>query len=94
MAGAQLGSQIYPGWGTAIGAIAGGALGAFSDRRLKTDIERIGALESGLPVYTFRFRGSLLQVIGVMADEVRKLFPHAVMRDPCGFDRVNYGAIR
>lgn len=27
MAGAQLGSQIYPGWGTAIGAIGGGLLG-------------------------------------------------------------------
>jgi hypothetical protein len=29
MAGAQMGSQIYPGWGTAIGAIAGGLLGGW-----------------------------------------------------------------
>lgn len=30
MAGAQVGSQILPGWGTAIGAIGGGLLGYFS----------------------------------------------------------------
>lgn len=30
LAGAQLGSQIYPGWGTAIGAIGGGLLGAYA----------------------------------------------------------------
>lgn len=29
MTGAQLGSQVYPGWGTAIGAIAGGLLGGY-----------------------------------------------------------------
>lgn len=29
MAGAQLGSQIYPGWGTAIGAVAGGLFGGY-----------------------------------------------------------------
>lgn len=29
IAGAQMGSQIYPGWGTAIGAVAGGLLGGW-----------------------------------------------------------------
>lgn len=29
MSGAYLGSQIYPGWGTAIGAVGGGLLGGF-----------------------------------------------------------------
>jgi hypothetical protein len=29
MSGAMLGSQIYPGWGTAIGAVAGGLLGGY-----------------------------------------------------------------
>jgi len=28
-AGAELGSEIYPGWGTAIGAVGGGLMGAF-----------------------------------------------------------------
>ena len=30
MSGAYMGSQVYPGWGTAIGAVAGGLLGAGS----------------------------------------------------------------
>jgi hypothetical protein len=29
MSGAQIGSAIMPGWGTAIGALGGGLLGGF-----------------------------------------------------------------
>jgi len=93
VAGAQLGSQVYPGWGTAIGAVGGGLLGYFSDRRLKTDITRVGTLESGLPVYRYRYKGDDRFQIGVMADEVAEKFPHAVSRDISGFDRVNYAAV-
>ena len=93
LAGAYMGS-VVPGIGTAVGAVAGGLAGYFSDRRLKTDITRVGELESGLTVYRYRFKGDPRFQIGVMADEVAEKFPHAVTRDISGFDRVHYGAIR
>jgi hypothetical protein len=69
-------------------------VGAYSDRRLKDDVVRVGTLDSGLPVYLYRFKGSLLPQMGVMADEVKRVAPHAVHRDPStGFDKVNYRAV-
>jgi hypothetical protein len=55
-----------------IGAQLGtAAILAGSDRRLKTDIERIGTSPSGIPVYRFRYRQFPDHVWqGVMADEV------------------------
>ena len=57
-----------------------GITGAFSlsDRRLKTDIRRVGQTDDGLPIYTFRFRGSMVTQMGVMADEVEAVNPEAV----------------
>lgn len=70
-----------------IGAIGGGW--ARSDRRVKTDIERVGTLPNMLPVYKFRFRdGGPIQV-GLMADEVVRVHPHAVA-DIGGVLHVNY----
>lgn len=51
---------------------------ATSDRRLKTDITRVGTLDDGLPVYRFRYKGQRAFQIGVMADEVEKVHPSAV----------------
>lgn len=65
-----------------------------SDRRAKTDIARVGTLDSGLPVYLFRYKGSKLPQMGVMADEVEAVAPHAVRTDPkTGFKLVSYGAV-
>ncbi len=65
-----------------VGSILGGLLasGAFSDRRLKTDIKRIGKDEKGLNLYEFAYRGP--KHIGYMADEVAKADPDAVWKDP------------
>lgn len=66
-----------------------------SDRRLKTDIHVVGKLESGLNVYTFRYRESPTVVhMGVMADEVEKVIPQAVSADEHGYQRVSYGMLR
>ncbi len=65
---------------------------AFSDRRLKTDIEPMGMLTNGLPVYRFRYRGSPQVLCGVMADEVEQIRPHAVI-EINGYKLVNYGAL-
>lgn len=65
---------------------------AWSDRRLKRDIRPIGKLPNGLNVYRFRYQWSDEETTGVMADEVRKIAPHAVVRVG-HFDIVNYAEI-
>jgi Chaperone of endosialidase len=65
-----------------------------SDRRLKRDIRRIGATDSGLPLYVFRYLDSEQLHVGVMADEVQAVIPDAVITDDQGFLRVNYGVLR
>ena len=65
--------------------------GMFSDRRLKSNIERIGELPSGLPVYSYVIFGE--PAIGVMADEAERLFPEAVSTHSSGFKMVDYARI-
>lgn len=77
-----------PSGGSAISS-ALGMLG--SDRKLKKDIKRVGTLDNGLPVYLFRYKAGGPMQIGVMADEVEKIFPDAVM-EVGGYKYVDYGA--
>lgn len=98
MGGAALGGMLSNGsnYGSGLGALAGGIAGAYSDRRLKVDIEPTGEkLENGLPLYRYRYLWDSTRVrrFGVMADEVRRVAPAAVERDASGFDKVNYDAI-
>lgn len=65
---------------------------AFSDRRLKTDIKKVGQ-HGALNVYEYRYFGSTEKQVGVMADEVKKVFPHAVHRHANGYDMVDYSMI-
>ncbi len=62
----------------------------FSDRRLKTDIAPVGQLYNGLPVSLYRYLGDPTPRIGLMADEVERVHPEAVMTGPVGFKMVNY----
>lgn len=65
------------------------ALSYFSDPRLKTNIERIGTHESGLPLYEWDYLwGEHAQ--GVMADEAKQKFPDAVYEGPFGYLFVRY----
>lgn len=98
MGGAALGAMLSngSGWGSGLGAAAGGMMGAFSDRRLKTEIEVTDEkLENGLSIYRYRYVWDAPEVrrLGVMVDEVRKVMPAAVLRDASGFDMVDYEAI-
>ena len=76
---------------------AGAQLGAAwlgSDRRLKTDIRPVGVDErTGLTLYEFSYKGSSRRFVGVMADEVEKLYPEAVFEMPNGYKAVNYAAL-
>jgi hypothetical protein len=61
-----------------IGNVTGFGI-AKSDRRIKDDITKISTLENGLPVYTFRYKGSPQFHIGLMAQDVQKVKPASVM---------------
>jgi Chaperone of endosialidase len=61
-----------------------------SDRRLKQNVKRVGALPNGLPLYSFRYKWGGPTFIGVMAQDVLRVMPDAVVTDPEGFYRVKY----
>ena len=62
--------------------------------QLANEIKQIGIHASGLPLYGFKYIWDTSTThIGFMADEVRKVFPHAVHVHSSGYDMVDYGAI-
>ena len=65
--------------------------GFFSDRRLKTDIKRVGYTDDGMPIYKYKYKGDPEEKtqIGFMADEVEKKHPEAV-GVAAGFKTVDY----
>ena len=75
------------------GAAAGAAGNIWSDRRLKHSIKKIGTHRIGVPLYEFSYLCSETRRIGVMADDVAKVMPAAVLMQPCGFAKVDYGLI-
>ena len=88
--GAMMGGLF--GLGGTLGGAAmkyGPAMMAMSDRRLKTDISRVGTLDNGLSVYAYRYKSGGPMQIGVMADEVEAVNPDAV-REIGGYKAVNY----
>lgn len=64
-----------------------------SDRRLKTDIKREGSTPSGLGIYSYRYKSGGDRQLGAMADEVKQLYPDAVIQHESGFDMVDYGIV-
>lgn len=62
-----------------------------SDRRLKSNIRRIGEHSSGIGIYTYIKNGK--PEVGVMADEVETVLPQAVVTMPDGFKAVNYSML-
>lgn len=104
LAGSGAGSGIFTNAATGVTSdIAGsgfpglglmGGLGSFfsklSDRRLKKDAEFLGRLPNGLPVYRFHYLWDDGPQIGLMADEVERVHPEAVVEGPFGFRMVDY----
>lgn len=60
-----------------------------SDRRVKTDIRKVGTLDNGLPVYLYRYKFGGPMHIGVMAQDVEQVKPEAVV-DIGGIKHVDY----
>lgn len=63
-----------------------------SDRRAKKEVEEIGALPNGLPLYSYRYRHGGRRQRGVMAQDVLKFHPSAV-KDAGRFLVVNYDQV-
>lgn len=67
-----------------LGLAGAGLKGAFSDRRAKTDISKLGKDKStGLPLYAYRYKGdpkTYPKVVGPMAQDVAKKYPGAVKK--------------
>jgi hypothetical protein len=97
-----LGTQasVYNNYEDPLAAVAGMALQGYatyaglkaSDRRLKTDIERVGTYPNGLPMYEFAYKAdpNRVRYRGVMADEVEVSRPDAVATNRDGFKYVRY----
>lgn len=62
----------------------------YSDRRLKTDIKKVGKTDDGQAIYQYRYKGGGGMHLGLMAQEVEKKHPDAVSKDVFGFRRVDY----
>ncbi len=75
-----------------LGVQAYGA-GMFSDRRLKTNIVRVGTLKGGIDIYEFDFIWGGPRQRGVMADEVELVMPSAVSIGPGGYKIVDYSKL-
>lgn len=74
-----------------IGSLAGAAM-MFSDKRLKKILCKVGE-KSGFNLYRFKYLGSDVEHIGVIAQEVQKMRPDLVERHANGFLMVNYAGL-
>ena len=82
-------------WGGLMGL--GGAI--FSDENMKENVVEIGALNNGLKIYSFEYKPEYKDIaghgrhVGVMAQEVEKVQPEAVVTMPNGLRGVNYSML-
>lgn len=79
-----------------VGKIAGGigkAVSLFSDERLKENIVKIGEESDGLGIYEFNYIGQPQRNVGVIAQEVAELRPHALGPEENGYMTVYYGKL-
>ena len=72
------------------GGFRGGGGGRRSDVALKHDVVLLGHLANGLGYYRFSYLGSSKPYVGVIAQEVQRLAPEAVIRGSDGYLRVHY----
>jgi hypothetical protein len=72
---------------------AGASAFAFSDARLKEDIRPTGDSVGGVPVVEYRYRGLPGLRVGVIAQDVLRVKPSAVVLDSSGFYKVNYSEL-
>ena len=75
------------------------AMGMFSDPRVKENVVEIGRHAAGFGLYLFDYKPEFKAIagegrmFGVMADEVAKIVPEAVLADDNGYLRVDYAKL-
>lgn len=75
--------------GSAVGAIAA------SDRKVKENIKKLGEFPNGLGKYSYNYIWDKdVRHVGVMADEVEKLYPEALGPVVNGYQTVNYDKLK
>ena len=78
-------------------SLGGAAISKYSDIRLKKNIKKIGTLRKGINIYSYNYIDykdlPKSKQIGVMAQEVEKVIPEAVMTMADGYKAVNYALI-
>lgn len=60
-------------------ALTLGTMAAMSDERVKENARRVGYTDGGLPIYVYNYIGSPKQFMSVMAQDVEKVNPEAVV---------------
>tara|TARA_B100000768_G_scaffold96721_1_gene90192 strand:- start:3142 stop:4224 length:1083 start_codon:yes stop_codon:yes gene_type:complete len=95
-------TQQKTGLGDVLGTaaqLAGSYFIGQSDERLKENIKPIGKSENGHNLYTWDWNDKAKELgvntptIGVLAQEVKKYMPEAVITDENGYYMVNYGVL-
>ena len=93
-----LGGAAKLGTGTANSTLGGSAINGgssaltslLSDFRAKDDIETVGELYDGQPVYRYRYKGDARHQIGLIAQNVEREHPDAVSEMGYGLKGVDY----
>jgi hypothetical protein len=87
-------NDILQGVSSVVGIATGMGWGGFtSDRRLKTDIKKLGESIEGHNIYKYKYLDQPEEYIGAMADEVFKKKPSAVYIMDNGYMGVDYSQI-
>lgn len=96
MYNSQVGQQnsLYSGLFGLGGSLGAAAIPLMSDIRLKKNIRRLDKTPAGINIYEFEYKKTGKKHIGVMAQEVEKLIPEAVVVMNSGFKAVHYGMVR
>ena len=79
-------------WETA-GSVLASIFELFSDERMKKDINRVGATDAGVPIYTYKMKSGGPVQMGVMAQELEQVKPDAVRMHHSGYRMVDYGKV-
>ena len=77
-------------WQSGIGGLFGMGAAFLSDERAKTDVRKVGETTDGQNIYQYRYKSGGPYQIGLMAQEVQKRNPDAVIRRPDGLLSVDY----
>jgi hypothetical protein len=88
--GGTVGGNLASSLGSSASSLGSSIMAMFSDERLKEDIEKVGELFDGSNVYRYRYIGDATPRIGLMAQEVEKTRPDAVI-EIGGYKAVDYG---